>query len=293
MHGSAWNVSILSDFEDRLAGAVEGLFAGAFRSPVQPVEVAKALSKAMDDARSIGVGKVYVPLGYVVALSEEDSKRLGAFESTLGGELATYLSAHAREAGYHLTGKIAIVFEIDDDLRLGRFRVRPSEEVAHTPEEPVKRPAVGPPATQPPLAPPPPADVARRPYDWAESENGAVAQPESPLPGEEHEATATPLAALATVTVTGIHHDVVLRGERVEIGRLSSCDIALDDANVSRHHAAFVRDLGVSSRWAIEDLDSTNGTLVNDERIQERTMLHDGDTIQIGVSRLIYHEPRV
>lgn len=276
-------MSILSDFEDRLAGAVEGLFAGAFRSPVQPVEVAKALSKAMDDARSIGVGKVYVPLGYTVALSREDSERLGtSYENALGGELATYLLAHAREQGYHLAGKLAVDFEIDEDLRLGRFRVRASEAIA---PESVQRPAATSGATS--------AFADEQSSSAAPHIETALPEPPAIAPLIELPQTHEPLAALATVTVTGIHHDVVLRGERVEVGRLTSCDIALDDANVSRHHAAFVRDLAVSSRWAIEDLGSTNGTWVNDERISGRVVLRDGDSIQIGVSRLIYHEPRV
>ena len=56
-------MSIMSDFEDRLSRTVEGLFAGAFRSPVQPAELAKALSRAMDDGRRVGAGKVYAQGG--------------------------------------------------------------------------------------------------------------------------------------------------------------------------------------------------------------------------------------
>ena len=44
-------MGILSDFEDRIAAGIEGLFAGAFRSPVQPVELARALTRAADDGR--------------------------------------------------------------------------------------------------------------------------------------------------------------------------------------------------------------------------------------------------
>ena len=72
-------MGILSDFEDRIAAGIEGLFAGAFRSPVQPVELARALARAADDGRALGVGTVYAPTAYVVALSPEDADKLGAF----------------------------------------------------------------------------------------------------------------------------------------------------------------------------------------------------------------------
>ena len=69
---------------------------------------------------------------------------------------------------------------------------------------------------------------------------------------------------------------------------MASCDICLADANTSRQHAAFVRD---GAGWAVEDLGSTNGTLVNGERV-ERLRLRDGDVIVVGVTELVYHEPR-
>ncbi len=71
-------MSILTDFEDRVGGALEGMFAGVFRSPVQPVEIAKALAKAMDEGRTVGVGKVYAPVAYTVALSPQDAAKFGA-----------------------------------------------------------------------------------------------------------------------------------------------------------------------------------------------------------------------
>ena len=79
-----------------------------------------------------------------------------------------------------------------------------------------------------------------------------------------------------------------MRGDRLVVGRLQACDICLADVNVSREHAAFEREgLG----WALRDLGSTNGTLVNDAKIA-RQRLRDGDKIIIGITELIYHEPR-
>ena len=77
-------------------------------------------------------------------------------------------------------------------------------------------------------------------------------------------------------------------GERMVVGRLNSCDVCLSDSNASRQHAAFVPE---GAGWAIEDLGSTNGTWVNGQRV-ERLRLRDGDVVVVGVTELVYHEPR-
>jgi hypothetical protein len=246
-------MSILSDFEDRVGGAFEGLFAGAFRSPVQPVEIAKTLGRAMDDGRALGVGKVYAPIAYQVAISEADEERLVDFLPTLGGELETYLANYGREHAYTMVGKPVISWVVHEDLKLGRFRVSASLAAAEDLEELVE----------------PPAGVAGGLYD-----QDVDSQADFP--------------ELDTVTVGETAHDVALRGERMVVGRLNACDICLSDVNASREHAAFVRE---GDGWAIEDLESTNGTLLNGVPV-ERTPLHDGDVIEIGLTRLVYHRQR-
>jgi len=237
-------MGILSDFEDRIGGAIEGMFAGAFRSPVQPVELAKALARAADDGRTLGVGTIYAPTAYTVALSREDYEQLGSFRNTLGGELATYLAGHARERGYHLRTRPTISFVVHDDLRLGRFRVSATLTEESQPAGGTSKP--GP----------------------ARTSGGA---------------------GLATVTMNDSEHDVVLSGDEVTVGRLAECQIHIADANVSRRHAAFIR---LDDGWAVVDLGSTNGTRVNGEPVKHRR-LRDGDVIEIGLVRLVYHEPKV
>lgn len=145
-------MGIIADFEDRIASTVEGLFAGAFKSPVQPVEIAKALGRAADDARVLGVATVYAPTAYSVALSPADDENLGAFKPTLAGELSSYLVDHARERGYLLSSRPSITFEVHDDLRLGRFRVRAA--LAEQPREaPVEVPRAATPSPGPAVDP--------------------------------------------------------------------------------------------------------------------------------------------
>ena len=75
---------------------------------------------------------------------------------------------------------------------------------------------------------------------------------------------------------------VTLGAEVVTIGRSTSCQVVLDDANVSRMHAE-VRPSGIG--WMIADMNSTNGTRVNGSPIRERP-LADGDEITVGSSKL-------
>jgi pSer/pThr/pTyr-binding forkhead associated (FHA) protein len=75
-------------------------------------------------------------------------------------------------------------------------------------------------------------------------------------------------------------------GESVLVGRSRSCDLALRSPDASRRHAEIV--LGASG-WLVRDLDSTNGTFVNGERIRERP-LRPGDRIEIGSDAITFCE---
>ena len=79
----------------------------------------------------------------------------------------------------------------------------------------------------------------------------------------------------------------VVKGERAIIGReRTSGGLILRDPNVSRRHAELDFD---GARWVITDLNSTNGTLVNDVDVDECT-LHDGDVITLGLTNLEFRE---
>ena len=80
----------------------------------------------------------------------------------------------------------------------------------------------------------------------------------------------------------------LLDAERTTVGRHPSNDIFLDDVTVSRKHAEFVRGVG---SFIVRDAGSLNGTYVNRERVDEKT-LSTGDEVQIGKYRLTYHPHR-
>ncbi len=68
-------------------------------------------------------------------------------------------------------------------------------------------------------------------------------------------------------------------GHQMDMGRSRNCDIFLDDQNISRRHARFA--IHSNGDTIVEDLDSTNGTLVNGKRI-DAVRLCDGDRICLG-----------
>ncbi len=63
------------------------------------------------------------------------------------------------------------------------------------------------------------------------------------------------------------------------IGRLGDCTVVISDGNTSRHHARITRS---GSGFVIADLNSTNGTFVNGERVLADHRLADGDIITVG-----------
>jgi two-component system cell cycle response regulator len=69
-----------------------------------------------------------------------------------------------------------------------------------------------------------------------------------------------------------------------QIGRSSKNELAIDQESVSRHHARITS--GAARTYWIEDLGSTNGTWVNDERVNGKRKLDDGDQVRVGRSIL-------
>ena len=64
-------MSVLRNLEAKLEGLVEGAFSRAFKSKVQPVEIARKLAKEMEDNKTVSLSRTYVPNQYLVYLSPE------------------------------------------------------------------------------------------------------------------------------------------------------------------------------------------------------------------------------
>ncbi len=118
-------MGVLQRFENRLEQMISGAFARAFRSAVQPVEVAAALQRELDNsAQILSRDRRLVPNRFQVELSATDQDRLAPYGGTLAHELTEMLREHADDQSYVFTGPVSIEFVTAEDLTTGRFRVR-------------------------------------------------------------------------------------------------------------------------------------------------------------------------
>ena len=115
----------LQKLEHRLEQMISGAFARAFRSAVQPVEIAAALQRECDNnAQILSRERRLVPNDFHVELSRTDLDRLSPYDSALAEELTSQLRDHAEQQSYVFPGPVTIGFEAADDLTTGRFRIR-------------------------------------------------------------------------------------------------------------------------------------------------------------------------
>ncbi len=88
---------------------------------------------------------------------------------------------------------------------------------------------------------------------------------------------------ILTTDDTAVDPPVTIRlatGAERTVGRANRSDFILDAALVSRVHGRLTTD--ASGDLSVEDLDSTNGTFVNDQRVNGRAALSPGDRLRVG-----------
>jgi hypothetical protein len=115
----------MQGFERRLEKLVEGTFGKAFRSGLEPVEVGRKVTRALDAERTVGVDGVHIaPNNIGVYLAHDDFDRFSAFADALARELAEVAREHARAENYHFVGPVTVTLVADDELRAGSGRSR-------------------------------------------------------------------------------------------------------------------------------------------------------------------------
>src|ERR1700750_3125391 len=112
-------MSVLRNIEHKLEGLFEGVFGRAFRTHVQPVELARKLVKEMEDHRVISVSRVYAPNEYTVYLGPSDREQFTNYEDSLGSELQEYIAENARRERYELLSPPEVKFEPTDARERG------------------------------------------------------------------------------------------------------------------------------------------------------------------------------
>lgn len=140
-------MGVLDRFERGIERAVNGAFAKAFKSEVQPIELASALRRETDTAAAVVArDRTLVPNAFVIELGPADHERIADWDDTLADELATSVTDHARQQRYAFVGPVSVRFERDETLETGVFRVRsarvkgtvaPATAATATPAHPV------------------------------------------------------------------------------------------------------------------------------------------------------------
>ena len=136
-------MSVLRNIERGIEGLFERGFRRAFKSSLQPVELARKLAREMDDHKTVSVSRVYAPNEFHVFLASVDREQFSTYETALATELETYLEAHASAGGLSLVARPVVTFETDTDLRPGEFGIacRMDESV---PPAPAPEPSANP-----------------------------------------------------------------------------------------------------------------------------------------------------
>ncbi|GAB3562723.1 DUF3662 and FHA domain-containing protein [Spelaeicoccus albus] len=118
-------MGVLDRFEKGIERAVNGAFAKAFRSEVQPVELAGALRREADGrAAVVSRGRTLTANSFTIELSDNDYARIGEMSGTLSQELRQVVGEHAASQGYSFVGPVTVEFEAVGDLDTGMYRVR-------------------------------------------------------------------------------------------------------------------------------------------------------------------------
>jgi predicted component of type VI protein secretion system len=224
------------------------------------VEIAKGLTKQMDEGRMVSISRTYAPNDFTVHLSKEDAESIEAYKEALRDELIQYASTHADNKNYHLMTPPKIRFDTEDTLRFGEFGITAKLTGGEGPREKGA-----------------PQDTSGQTRIFRTEETGeARAQDTSAISAEEAKRHGLTREVVELV-LDDRTYPLEGRGPWT-VGRSQENDIIVPDPNVSRTHARLSRD---DNGFVVEDLGSTNGTLLDGAPI-DRERIESGDELTFG-----------
>ena len=284
-------MGILDRFEKGLENVVNGAFAKAFRSQVEPVELAGALRREADNkAAVVSRGRTLTANHYIIELSPTDHERLSGLESELRSDLRQVIGDHAIEQAYSFVGPVSVDFALADDLDTGMYRVVSSTERPDgTPAaQPANRGGYDPASRANPIVGESPNSGARPAPARRSPETARSSPPSRPTPTVRPAASSPPARQRtieASVSIDG--RTQTLRQGTNTFGRSSSSsDFVIDDPGVSRRHFEIIVE---GDHAVANDLGSTNGTLLHGRKLTSAN-LSDGDVLLAGEAEIRYSE---
>jgi hypothetical protein len=218
--------------------AVEGSLRRVFPTTLQPVQLAKAAARAMEEAQVVGLRGAEVPNRYRLRLAPADLERFGDYTVTLARELSTYLVDYAHERGLRPIAEPTVELLVDPSVRTGSVRA----EARFVDLAPAQKTEI---------------DDAVESTRRLRLADLAAARPSPPV-------TETP-RGLWLVDTFGVRFALEPdENSVVRIGRAIDNDVVIGRQRVSRYHAQL---RWVETSWLVYDLDSTNGTFVDGQRV--------------------------
>lgn len=220
------------------------------RRKIRPKAIAREIGHLIELKKTDKVYKICAPGRFCVYLSVADLDKFELFQNKIECELIEYIWAYVDKQGYHISTNPEIVFECDEELLQGEFRVKPIL-----------------------------ADTLGNTLIFGKSkllepgENDTTLiftrkLPESPIPTLE-------------IFEGSKQKEYNLSKNSITLGRNEDNQIVINDPNVSRYHARIFYD----ENWQIEDMNSTNGVLINNQLVKI-SKLKSGDEIKLGSTLL-------
>ena len=227
---------MLARFERLMEQAVEGSLRRVFPTTLQPIQLAKAAARAMEQGMVIGVHGAEAPNVYEVHLAPGDFTRFNAQRELIVGEMQTYLMDYARERGLNPVAPIRVELTQDAHVREGsvvaeaRFRDL-TREVQNSVEAAIE------------------STRQLRLADLAAVQARSKPSRQNMVLSDGH----------------GLQFDLDPYAGVVRLGRATDNDVAVDSQRVSRYHCQL---RWVDTGWLVYDLGSTNGTWLDGRRIE-------------------------
>jgi hypothetical protein len=248
-------VKIIRNLEEFLKKNIEEFFNKNFSSSLQPVEIAKNLVYKMENDKSIGVSKIYVPNHYLIYVNEKDYARMNPYCESITKDISEYLIKIANEKNYSIIGKPIEEIKAADNVIQGNFR-----SVAAFTE---------------------PIPLENELHHVTENSSDTLI-----FSKISHEINSKKVLYATLYVIEGVDKGLQLSisGSRVNIGRRETNEFPLADMNTSRLHAYIVLD---EDCHLLYDAKSLNGTYVNGHRIT-RKHLKTGDHIKVGHTTILY-----
>ena len=248
-----------------------------FRTAIRPVQVQRRVERVMESDRVRDGARTIVPHRYVVRLQAADLASLRSAAPDLAASLADSALAFARSHGYTLRDRPVVMLRPDERVAAGDIVVDALDPDAPAPRSsaPAQRAEVDIDADDDA------ADLAPPPRSSAMAGDGPPSIDQTAVfvvPGIDG-----PRATIREIRPDRSSRTIEFDGRPLTIGRASDNAIVLRDGRASRHHARIDARRGT---LVLSDLGSTNGSFVNDRRV-DSIALGEGDRIRVGTTTLL------